>query len=96
MRKLVKIRKLILLSPKYLHLDISAHNFGKQINVRFEIITFEIGYLRIFFKITLILFGPKRPKLDICAQNFGKQMSDFEIITCKISLFCEILLRLES
>ena len=45
-------------------------------NVRFEIITFKIGYMQNFVKIRkLIPFGPKCSKLGIWAQNFGKQVS---------------------
>ena len=59
MRNLVKIRRLILFGPKYLNLGICAQNFGEK-SVRFEIITFEIGYKRNLGKIRkLILLGPK-------------------------------------
>ena len=78
MRNLVKIKKLILFGPKYLNLGIWAQNFGEK-NVRFENITFKIGYKRNLSKIRkLILFGPKCPKLGVWAQHFGKQMSDLK------------------
>ena len=55
----------------------------QKVNVRFEISTFEIGYMRNFVKIRkLIPFGPKCPKLGIYAQNFGKQMSDLKLKIC--------------
>ena len=48
-------------------------------DVKFEIITFKIGYERNFVKIRkLIPFDPKCSKFGICAQNFGKQMSDLK------------------
>ena len=75
MRNLVKIRKLILFGPKYLNLGICAQHFGEK-NVRFKIITFEIGCKQNVGKIRkLILFGPKYLNLDIYAPNFGKKMS---------------------
>ena len=46
-------------------------------NDKFEISTFEIGYMKNFVKIrTLVLFGPKCPCLEIWARNFQKQMTD--------------------
>ena len=64
-----------------------------KINVRFPIITFEIGYMRNFVRIQkLILFGPKCPKLGIWAQNFGKQISDLKSAPSKQST-CQILLK---
>ena len=66
-------------------------------NVKFEINTFEIWYMRNFVKIKeLILFGPKCPKafglkafkksqtFGIWAQNFQRQMINFKINTFKI------------
>ena len=48
-------------------------------NVRFEISTFEIGYLQSLVKIgNLILFGQKGPNLGIWAQHFGIQMLDLK------------------
>ena len=39
-------------------------------NVRFQISTFEIGYMQNFVKIRkFLLFGPKRPKLSICRSS---------------------------
>ena len=77
-------------------------NFGdfgskcSKTNVRFEIITFEIGYKWNFVKIRkLILFGPKDLSLDIWAQNLGKRMSDLKSTTSKQSTR-ETSLRLES
>ena len=58
-------------------------NFSKN-NVRFEISTFEIGYMRNFAKIRkLILFGPKCENLGIWAQNFRKIMSDLKLASSK-------------
>ena len=55
--------------------DLSSQ-FSKT-NVRFDISSFEIGYMRNFAKDrNLILFGPKCPNLGIWAQNFQKPMSD--------------------
>ena len=60
-------------------------NFGDfsskclKTNVRFEISTFKIGYMRNFVKIRkLILFGPKGLSFGIWAQNVGKQMPDLK------------------
>ena len=60
-------------------------NFGDfsskclKTNVRFEISTFKIGYMRNFVKIRkLILFGPKGLIFGIWAQNVGKQMPDLK------------------
>ena len=85
MRNLVKIKKLILFDPKYLNLDTCYQNFGEK-NVRFENITFEVGYKRNLGKIRkLILFGPKYLNLGIWAQHFGKQMSDLKSAPLKQS-----------
>ena len=60
-------------------------NFSKT-NVRFEISTFKIGYMRNFAKIRkLILFGPKCPNMDIWPLNFQKTMSDFKSAPSKKS-----------
>ena len=65
-------------------------------NVRFEISTFEIGYMRNYVKIRkLIPFGPKVLNLGIWAHNLGKQMSDFKSAPSKQGTR-EISLRLES
>ena len=46
-------------------------------NDKFEISTFEIGYMKNFVKIrTLVHFGPKCQCLEIWARNFQKQMTD--------------------
>ena len=48
-------------------------------NVRLEIITFEIGYMRSLVKVgNLILFGQEGPNLGIWAQDFGIQMLDLK------------------
>ena len=45
-------------------------------NDRFQINTFEIGYMQNLVNISkLILFDPKCPDLGIFARNFRKQMS---------------------
>ena len=51
-------------------------NFGHlgskflKTNVRFEVSTFEIGYVRNFVKIReLILFGPKHPNFGVWARS---------------------------
>ena len=67
----------MLFGPKGQDLDICGQ-FCKK-NVRFEIITFKIGYMRNFVKIRkLILFGPKGLSFGIWAQNVGKQMPDLK------------------
>ena len=72
----------MLFGPKGQDLDICGQFCEK--NVRFEIITFKIGYMRNFVKIRkLILSGTKCPKLGICAHNFGKQTSDLKSASLK-------------
>ena len=57
-------------------------------NIRFEINTFKIGYMRNFAKIRkLILFGPKYPNLGIWAQNFPKPMSELELAPSKYDTY---------
>ena len=53
-------------------------------NLRFEISTFEIGYMQNYVKIKkLITFGPKSLNLDVWAQNFSKQTSDLKLAPSK-------------
>ena len=48
-------------------------------NVRTEVSTFKIGFIKSFAKIRkLTIFDPKSPKMGIWAQNFTKPMSDFK------------------
>ena len=69
--------------PKIPKFGICAQNFGRK-NVRFEIITFEIGCKQNLGKIRkLIRFDPKYLNLGICAQNFGKQMLDLKSSSSK-------------
>ena len=50
-----------------------------KINVRFEISTFEIGYMQNFVKVRkLMLFDPKCPYLEIWAQTFQNPISDLK------------------
>ena len=68
-----------------------------NINVRFEISTFEIGYRQNFAKIRkLIIFDPKCPYLGIWAQNFQIPMSDLKSAQSKYSAWKILLKRLES
>ena len=60
-------------------------HLGSKTNVKFEISTFEIGYMRNFVKIRkLIFFGPKCPNLGIWARNLKKINDKFEISSFKI------------
>ena len=53
-------------------------------NVRFEISTFEIGYMQNLLQIKkLILFGPKGLSLGIWTQNLGKRMSNLNTAPSK-------------
>ena len=61
--------------PKFGHL---GSKYLKT-NVKFEISSFEIGYLRNFVKIRRsILVSPKCPNLGILARNFRKQMANLK------------------
>ena len=61
--------------PKFGHL---GSKYLKT-NVKFEISSFEIGYLRNFVKIRRsIHVSPKCPNLGILAQNFQKQMANLK------------------
>ena len=54
-------------------------------SVKFEISTFEIGYIQNFVKIReLILFGPKIPKFGPLGLKFSKANDKFAISTFKI------------
>ena len=67
-----------------------------NINVRFKISTFEIGYMQNFVKIRkLILFDLKCLLLEIWAQTFQKPMSGLKSAYSKKGT-CEISLRLKS
>ena len=67
----------MLFGPKGQDLDICGQ-FCKK-NDRFEIITFQIGYMGNFLKIRkLILFDAECLKSGIWAQNFEKKISDLK------------------
>ena len=56
----------------------------QKANDRFEIRTFEIGYIRNLVKIRkLILFGPKLPKFGHLGSKLGKQMKDLKSVPSK-------------
>ena len=49
-----------------------------ETNVRFEIKTFEIGYMQNFANIKMLILSPKCSNTGISFQNSQKPMSDFK------------------
>ena len=49
-----------------------------ETNVRFEIKTFEIGYMQNFANIKMLILWPKCSNTGISFQNSQKPMSDFK------------------